>query len=55
MKKLNEIEPANWPSNEMNKPAQYSKVLIQTKNNYTYGGGLWQYNEELLIDGNEYC
>ncbi|GKU25109.1 hypothetical protein [Clostridium folliculivorans] len=53
MKKLNKIELNNFPPKE--KTMKYTKLMIQTKNNYTYGGSFWKDdNDGIMLDSSGY-
>ncbi|MBK1813234.1 hypothetical protein JHL18_21670 [Clostridium sp. YIM B02505] len=53
MKKLNKVEMNNFPPKEKN--IGYTKLMIQTKNNYTYGGSFWNDdNNGIMLDSNGY-
>jgi hypothetical protein len=53
MKKLRKVELNNFPLIEKN--MKYTKLMIQTKNNYTYGGAFWKDDTDgIMLDGNGY-
>jgi|GEM_PF-2981058 len=53
MKKLYKVEPSNFPPEKT--LTSYRSLMIQTKNNYTYGGSFWKDgNNGIMLDSNGY-
>jgi hypothetical protein len=52
MKRLNKIQPNNYPLKE--KSTKYQKIKFQTENDYTYGGSFGEDSNGQIIDSNGY-
>ena len=52
MKKLDKINPNTF--GKVNPPARYRKLVLQTKDNTTYGGSLWVDETRVIQDSNGY-
>lgn len=52
MEKATKIQTDNYPPESQ--PASYTKILIQTKDNTTYGGDIWKLGSTAVLASNGY-